>query len=206
MMAKVNDDRSMSTRDRVKTYGLVLAIMLATMWGIEIIDNIFPHALDQYGIRPRHTVGLIGLVTAPFLHWNFAHLAANSIPFVVLGFFVMLRGLGKFIKVTAVTAIVGGLAVWLVGASNSDHIGASGVIFGYFGFLLGAGIFERSFKAIAAAVIVGLLYGGIIFGIFPSDPHVSWEGHLFGFVSGGGYAYLTVGRRVAKQKSQAGAA
>lgn len=206
MMAKQlqpQDDRSLSPRERLKTYGVVIAASLAVLWVIEILDNIFPHALDAHGIHPREADGLIGLVTAPFLHANFAHLAANSIPFAVLGFFIMLRGLGTFIKVTVVTAVVGGLAVWIVGASHSNHIGASGVIFGYFGFLIGLGVFERSFKALAAAILVGFLYGGIIFGVLPGTPGISWEGHLFGFLSGGGYAYLASQRA---KNAKAGAA
>jgi membrane associated rhomboid family serine protease len=172
----------------------ILGGMLAVMWVLEIVDAGLGGSLDQYGIRPRSTDGLVGLALSPFLHGGFGHLTSNTIPFAVLGFLTMVHGAGTFWRVTVVTALVGGLLVWLVGASNSVHIGASGVIFGYFGFLLAMGLFERSAKAIVIAVLVGLGYGGLIFGVLPSQPGVSWEGHLFGFLSGGGFAWQATRR------------
>ncbi len=180
---------------------MLIGVLLAVMWGIEIIDSIIGQVIDDYGIHPRDPVGLIGLVTSPFLHADFNHLIANTVPFGVLGFFVLLRGRDTFIKVSVITALAGGLLVWLVGASYSNHVGASGVIFGYFGYLIAIGIFERSFKSLAAAVIVGLMYGGMIFGVFPGQEGISWEGHLFGFLAGGGFGYLSAQKaRAAKAK------
>ena len=94
------------------------------------------------------------------------------------------QGTGFFLKATIQISLLGGLCVWIIGASNSYHIGASGVIFGYMGFLLSIGIFERSIKGIAIALIAGFLYGGILWGVLPSEPGISWEGHLFGFLAG----------------------
>ncbi|PIE17736.1 MAG: rhomboid family intramembrane serine protease [Proteobacteria bacterium] len=189
-------------KERLKANLILIGIMLAVLWGIEIIDQISGGALDAHGIHPRQTEGLIGLVTSPLLHADFGHLTANSVPFAVLGFFILLRGLGDFIKVTVVTALVGGLAVWLVAGSNTNHIGASGVIFGYFGYLIAVGIFERSFKSIAVAAVVGVMYGGMVFGVLPGQPGVSWEGHLFGFLAGGGFGYFSSRKvRAAKAKS-----
>jgi membrane associated rhomboid family serine protease len=120
---------------------------------------------------------------APFLHGNFAHLIANTIPFLTLGWFVMLRETSDFFVVTGITMLVSGLGVWLFGSAGL-HIGASGVVFGYLGFLLARGYFERNIPSILLSVIVGFLYGGAIWGVLPTQPGVSWEGHLFGFIGG----------------------
>ena len=96
----------------------------------------------------------------------------------------MLRGRGEWIAVSVITALCSGVGTWLFGGLNSTHIGASGVIFGYFGFLLLRGYFERSLSAIAFSLLVGFLYGGIIFGVLPTDSTISWQGHLFGFLGG----------------------
>jgi membrane associated rhomboid family serine protease len=112
-----------------------------------------------------------------------------------------MRGISTFVIVTIVVTLVGGLAVWIVGSSG-HHIGASGLIFGYFGYNLAMGLFERSLKSILMAVLVGLLYGGMIFGVFPGRAGISWEGHLFGAAAGIGLAYLT-GRKAAAQAAKA---
>jgi len=190
------DGKSSSLKQGV----LVLLIGLAIMWGMEILDLILPVDMDQWGIHPRSIGGLFGILLAPILHGGIGHLIANSIPFFVLGGLVMMRGgVKQFGIVTAVTAIVGGLCVWLVAGSNSVHIGASGVVFGYFGYLVARAAFERSVMGILIAVVVIMLYGGFIWGVLPSAPGVSWEGHLFGAASGAGLAYLTRPRRDAKK-------
>lgn len=156
------------------------------LWVIEIVDwLLFKNYLPQFfGVQPRSIRGLLGIASAPFLHGDFAHLFANTLPLVTLGWLVMLRGRGEWILVSIITALCSGLGTWLFGASNSTHIGASGVIFGYFGFLLLRGYFERSFTAIAFSLLVAFLYGGIIFGVLPTDQTISWQGHLFGFLGG----------------------
>jgi membrane associated rhomboid family serine protease len=186
----------------LKHNALIVGIALAAMWGLEIIDAIAGQALNSWGILPREASGLIGIPLAPLLHGDFGHLAANTVPFAVLAFFTLLRGVKTFALVTAFSVVVGGLLVWLMGAS-AYHIGASGLIFGYFGYLLAAGFFERSFKSILLAVLVGLLYGGMIFGVMPGRPGVSWEGHLFGAVAGAAFAWLSIGRLKAKAAKKA---
>ena len=178
----------------LKQNAIIIGIALAAMWGLEIIDAIVGQPLNDWGVVPRTASGLIGIPLAPLLHGDFGHLASNTIPFAVLAFFTMLRGTRNFAMATGFIIVVGGLMVWLMGRSAS-HIGASGLIFGYFGYLLAAGFFERSLKSILLAVLVGLLYGGMIFGVLPSRPGVSWEGHLFGALAGGGFAFLTLGRK-----------
>ncbi len=174
----------------------VVAGMLILMWAIEIVDTIVPVIdLQRHGIRPRSLEGLEGILFAPFLHGGWDHIIANSVPFLILGLLVMVRGVGWFALITTIIAVVGGAATWIL-ARGANHIGASGVIFGYMGFLIAAGFFERSLKAVLIAGAVGFLYGGVLFsGVLPSDPGVSWEGHLFGAI-GGGVAARLVGKHV----------
>lgn len=169
----------------LKAQIFILGGFIAVFWVLEILDQaIFQGSLDTYGILPRIPIGLRGILFAPFLHGSFVHLISNTIPFLVLGWFVMLRETSDFWIVTFITMMISGLGVWLFG-SPGFHIGASGVIFGYLGFLLLRGYFERSFTGIFLAVIAGFLYGGILWGVLPSVPGISWEGHLFGFIGGG---------------------
>ncbi|MBW4548076.1 MAG: rhomboid family intramembrane serine protease [Symplocastrum torsivum CPER-KK1] len=167
----------------LKTQGTILGGFVATIWVLEFVDVFLGGALNRYGILPRNLIGLRGILFAPFLHGNFAHLIANTIPFLTLGWFVMLRETSDFFVVTGITMLVSGLGVWLIGSAGL-HIGASGVVFGYLGFLLARGYFERNIPSILLSVIVGFLYGGAIWGVLPTQPGVSWEGHLFGFIGG----------------------
>jgi membrane associated rhomboid family serine protease len=174
----------------LKTQFIILGSLVILLWFLELIDwLLFGVNLDALGIAPRRLWGLRGILFAPFLHVGFAHLAANTLPLLVLGWFVMLRGLREFAWVTAVSILVSGLGTWLIGPSNSVHLGASGLIFGYFGYLLLRGYFERSWPSILGSILVGLLYGGMLFGILPQGVGISWQAHLFGFIGGGLAAY-----------------
>ncbi|MDJ0925088.1 MAG: rhomboid family intramembrane serine protease [Acidimicrobiia bacterium] len=163
----------------------LLIIIAAMMWVIEAFDTaVLEGRLDQQGIVPRTLRGLDGILWAPMLHGGFGHLLANTLPFVVLGAFVALEGLRRWLVVTAFVVVVGGLATWLF-ARPAAHVGASGLIFGYAGFLLVAGFVERSIKGIAVSIVVGLLFGGMVLrGITPVSNYVSWESHLFGLAAG----------------------
>ncbi|HIK27854.1 MAG: rhomboid family intramembrane serine protease [Oscillatoriaceae bacterium SKW80] len=179
-----NEDVKALARE-LKTQAFILGGFIATFWILEIIDVFFlKGALNYYGIRPRNTHWLEGILFAPFLHGNFLHLAANTLPFVTLGWLVMLQETSDFLIVTGITALVSGLGVWLFGASNTIHIGASGLIFGYLGFLLLRGYFQRNFISILLSAIVGFFYGGLLWGMLPLLPGISWQGHFFGFVGG----------------------
>ncbi|WP_437666201.1 rhomboid family intramembrane serine protease [Sorangium sp. So ce1182] len=189
----------------LKLHAALLGGFVALLWSIEILDAVvFRGSLDALGIRPRTVPGLVGIALAPLLHGGFAHLAANTLPFVGLGWLIMLRKKRDLLLVTLVAALVGGLGVWLLGAPSSVHIGASGVIFGYFGFLLLRGWFERSALSIALSLVVGLVYGGMIWGVLPTRMGISWEGHLFGFL-GGVLAARLLGGRLRAQAARAGA-
>lgn len=168
----------------VKTQIWILGCLLAVMWGVELVDQLLQGSLDYFGIIPRTLIGLRGILFAPFLHGNWPHLMANSLPFLGLGWLVMLRRTGDFFVVSAIAMVIGGLGTWLTGAPGSIHIGASGVIFGYLGFLLSLGYFERRLSSVLVAIVVGVLYGGLIWGILPTQYGISWQGHLFGFIGG----------------------
>jgi membrane associated rhomboid family serine protease len=171
------------TRELLLQASILLGLVIL-MWSIEIIDQLLGGILDRFGILPRTILGLRGIVFAPLLHGGFMHLASNTVPFIVLGWLVMLRRTSDFIWVTLIVVLVSGLGTWVFG-SPGFHIGASGVIFGYLGFLLLRGYFERSFFAIFLSVVVAFLYGGLLLGVLPNQPGISWEGHLFGFIGGG---------------------
>lgn len=189
-----NSETKSITRE-LQTHAAILGGFAALLWIIEIVDVfVFRGRLNAYGIRPRSLEGLEGILFMPFLHGSFAHLAANTLPFLTLGWLIMLREISDFFIVSAVTVLISGVGVWLTGAPNSIHIGASGLVFGYFGFLLLRGYFERSFASILMSLIVGFFYGSLIWGVLPAQPGVSWQAHFFGFV-GGAVAAQLLGRR-----------
>jgi membrane associated rhomboid family serine protease len=164
---------------------VVMCTVVAALFGIELIDYLTSHRMDQHGgIITRQLTGLDGIVFAPFLHANWAHIYSNSVPLLVTGTFVLASGARRFFQVTAVVALVSGLAVWTFGPAHTVTIGASGVIFGYLGFLVMRGLVERTWWTVAVAVLVGLLFGIALSGVVPGDPHISWQDHLGGLVGG----------------------
>lgn len=177
-----------------KTHVAILGSLIAVMWAAECIDFFMLGSLDRFGIVPRDNQGLRGILFMPFLHGDFKHLIANTVPFAVLGWIVLWRGAASFFFVMAAAMVLGGLGVWAFGAPNSVHIGASGVIFGFLGFLLACGWFERRLFSIVLSVAVGAVYGGMLWGVLPGQVGISWEGHLFGFVAGVVAAKLVTAR------------
>ena len=149
-----------------------------------VVNVALGGALLVLGVIPRTTVGLRGILFAPFLHASLDHIVANSIPFVVLGWMVMLRDERHFIPVTLAGMLGSALMAWLLGAPGSVHIGASGVIFGYLGFLMLSGWYARSFGSILLSVIVTLLWGGLVLGMMPGTAGISWQAHVGGFIGG----------------------
>ncbi len=158
-------------------------IFLIAIWGIHIIQYIFGLRWGFLGVYPRKFFGLKGILTSPFIHGDFSHLFNNTIPFFVLSTMTL-----YFYKKVAFRSIImiyvlTGVAVWLL-ARQTFHIGLSGVVFGLFGFVLGNGIFRRNIRSIVLALIVFLLYSGMLAGLFPVEEGVSWESHASGFVIG----------------------
>jgi membrane associated rhomboid family serine protease len=162
---------------------MIIAAFTGVLYIIEAVDTLLGGALDYDGIWPRRLDGLSGILWAPLLHHGWEHLVANTIPVLVLGFFVLAGGVGQFIAVTATVWLVGGLGTWLVG-SPQVHLGASILIFGWLVFLLARGFFARSPAQIMLAVVLFAMWGGVLWGVLPSTAGISWEGHLFGALGG----------------------
>jgi membrane associated rhomboid family serine protease len=154
------------------------------MWAVFIVTWLTGGALLWLGVVPRTVIGLRGIFFAPLLHGSFAHLIANSVPFVILGWLVMLRDSRHFTTVTLVAMVSSGLMAWLIGAPGSVHVGASGVMFGYLGFLMLSGWYARSVGSIAVSILVTVLWGSLAFGVMPGQAGVSWQAHLGGFIGG----------------------
>ena len=168
----------------LKAQAVVLGGALAIMWFVFGMTVLSGGALLSFGVVPRTVLGLRGIFFAPFLHGSFNHLLANSIPFVLLGWLVMLRDSRHLVPVTLYAMIGSGMMAWLFGASGSVHVGASGLIFGYLGFLMLAGWFARSVSSIVLSIIVTVLWGGIVLGVMPGQAGISWQAHLGGFIGG----------------------
>ena len=164
------------------------------LWVIEIIDAAMNHELDQYGVQPREGEGLLGIIFAPVLHGGWGHLSANTVPALVLGFLVLVSGIVRGLEATAVIWVVGGLGVWIIAPSNTVHLGASVLIFGWLVYLMVRGIFTRKVGEIILGMVLFFMYGGLLLGVLPSEPGISWQGHLFGAIGGGLAAWL-VGER-----------
>ncbi|WP_366524944.1 rhomboid family intramembrane serine protease [Acaryochloris sp. IP29b_bin.137] len=168
----------------------ILGGFISVLWVLEIADTLLLRGwLNRFGILPRRWIGLRGILLAPLLHGNLRHLSMNTVPLVVLGWLILVRSTEVFVVVTAVVWLLGGAGVWLFAGSKSNHIGASGLVFGYLGFLLTNGYVEQSPVAIATATLVGLLYGSTLWGVLPLRRGVSWQGHLLGVLTGGLCAY-----------------
>ena len=174
------------TTIELETHAKIIGGFITLIWMLEIIDQlVLRHRLNRLGIVPRTQIGLRGILFAPLLHGTWKHLIANTLPFAVLGWFTLLHGVTEFTIVTAVIWFVSGVGVWLFAPPHTLHIGASGIIFGYFGFLLSRSYFEQNLLSAAVAIVVALLYGPLIWGILPSRKRgISWQGHLFGFIGG----------------------
>ena len=163
--------------------GLLLTFIVA-IWAVELVNTLLGHRLNDYGVLPRTTQGLRGILLSPLLHGGFGHVLANTLPLLILGGLIALRGRGNFLLTTLVIALVGGGLLWLFGRS-SLHIGASILVFGYFGYLVARGAYERSCLSLIVALAVIAVFGwGMVQGLLPGNGFISWEGHLCGLAAG----------------------
>jgi membrane associated rhomboid family serine protease len=172
-----------ANKGKRRPYWVGVIILVAIFWAVTIINFLTGYSFLQLALVPRTFNGLIGILTAPFLHAGFSHLTANTISFAVLGALVGLNGRWAFWETTIFIIFVSGAGLWLVGRP-SYHLGASGLVFGYFGYLVMRGLVQKKITALLVAAAVVFAYGGLIWGILPTSSHVSWEGHLCGFVAG----------------------
>jgi membrane associated rhomboid family serine protease len=164
---------------------VTMAFFTFLLYVIEVVDLSTNHLLDREGgIVSRNVDHLDGVLFSPLLHASWDHLMANTLPFLIFGFLAMAGGARQFIAVTAIIWLLGGFGVWLLGPGDVYTIGASGVIFGWLVFLLVRGFFARSARQILLAVVVFFFWGGVLWGVLPSSPQVSWQAHLFGALAG----------------------
>jgi membrane associated rhomboid family serine protease len=180
----VSEEVGMSVR-KVRDAVVLMAAFLALIWVLQVFNWADGYRLDpSFGILP-HNVGHLGdIFIAPFLHFSWQHIEGNSVPLFVLGVLAAYRGIAKFLLVTLIVAVVSGLAVWLFQSGNELTVGASGLIFGYFGYVLVRGIFDRNLIDIGVGVVAGLLYWTILQVAIPGTPGISWIGHLGGLFGG----------------------
>jgi membrane associated rhomboid family serine protease len=168
----------------IQSAGLVIVSFVALLYLVELVDTLAGHRLDAAGVQPREADGLDGILFAPVLHAGWAHLASNTVPLLVFGFLILLGGIARWIAVTVVVWVVGGVGVWLTGADHTVHIGASVLAFGWLVYLLVRGVFTHSVRQVLLGLVLLFLYGGVLVGVLPGQPGVSWQGHLFGAIGG----------------------
>jgi membrane associated rhomboid family serine protease len=158
--------------------------LTAICWLVFLFDSLVCQGgLNRFGVVPRHFSSLAGVIWAPFLHTSFRHLTANTLPLLVLGVILCGRSRGEFVAVTVGGILIGGVFTWLF-ARNACHVGASGLIFCYFGYLASLALFRRTFGTLVLSVLCILAYGGMVRGILPTTTPISWESHFFGLVAG----------------------
>ena len=181
---------------RAKGGLLVLGGFVALLFAIELFNMLMLRSLNStYGLRPRSADGLLDIFTFPLLHANLNHLLSNSLPLIIFGFLVFLAGLRVFLTALALSWLGSGLTVWLIG-DGGITVGASGLVFGLFSFLLVRGFFNRSWLQILLAAVLFLGYGGILLGVLPLVAGlVSWQAHLGGAAGGVVAALLLRPRR-----------
>jgi len=168
-----------------QTHFAVLHDILVVTWGLNALNwLVLDQAMHWLGIRPRTLIGLLGIPFSPLLHSDSSHLFGNSISFIALGWLLLMRGTTDFWIVSIAAMLASGLGVWLFGRGQRVHIGASGVIFGYLGFLLFGSLFDRDPLSLLLSMTVGVFYWNLLPGIFPKQLDISWEAHLFGFLGG----------------------
>ena len=184
------------TRGSILNRVIVLAALVAVMWALLALHVYWPrHSVNHLAIRPHATEGLWRVLLAPFLHRDVEHLTANTVPFLLLGGLVLAKSAYEFAFVTFVAMVGAGAGAWYFGRPGELHLGASGLIFGYLGFLLARGLFDRTLGSLAIAAVVGFVYGGLVLGVFPQQPDVSWQSHAAGFAAGITCGWLLSGQR-----------
>lgn len=175
---------------------LALFALIAVLWIVRAVGAIVPGHFLSAGIVPRDVGSLAGILTAPFIHVSFRHLIANSVPLLVLGTLVLLRGLTELAVVVVLSILIGGAGTWLFGASGSDHVGASGIVLGLMGYLLFRAAFDRRISSIVITLVVVFSYGtALALSLVPQED-ISWTGHFFGLVGG-----ITAARLLARRTS-----
>jgi membrane associated rhomboid family serine protease len=177
---------------------VMTVLLLGACWAVEVVNYGDDGALtNRYGIQAHSTDGLWHIFTAPFLHASLDHIMANSVPLAIFAFLAALRGVARFVMVSLIIIVASGLGVWFLAAPGTVTVGASGLIFGYFAYLIARGFVERRLLDIVLGVVIAVFYGTMIFGALPGQPGISWQAHMFGLVGGLLAAWFTRQRATA---------
>ncbi|MGZ9932630.1 rhomboid family intramembrane serine protease [Streptomyces sp. NC-S4] len=178
-------DTGWTQTDRAKAAAKLMLGWVALLWVLEAVDHATGHALDAYGVFPRDPDRLVGIVAHPFLHFGFGHVASNSLPLLVLGFIAALSGIRRFLAVSALNIAAVGIGSWLIAPPHTVGAGASGLVFGLFGYVVVRGFVERKPLNAAVGLVIGGLWGSTaLLGILPTDTGIGWYAHLIGLVAG----------------------
>jgi membrane associated rhomboid family serine protease len=178
---------------------VVLAGIVSIMWILQAINSLDAYRISQHdGIFARNLDHVWGIFTAPFLHFSWQHLIANTVPFLFMGVIIALQGARRLLLVTLIVIVVGGLGTWLIAPSGTDTAGASGVVFGYATYLFARGFFNRSLLELLTGLVVGVVWGGALLSSVVPHTGVSWQGHVCGAIGGVVAAYVVRRARPAK--------
>ena len=194
--------RTAAAGARPRAAAQLIAAFVALLYVIEVVDTFLGHRLDGAGVRPREVDGLDGILFAPLLHDGWAHLVGNTLPLLVFGFLILLAGVARWLAVTAIVWVVGGVGTWMTGPMHTLHLGASVLAFGWLVYLLLRGVFSRNASQVALGVILLLMYGSVLYGVLPGQPGISWQGHLFGAVGGAVSAWWLGARDRERQRAR----
>ena len=170
-------------RDRILASFILPGTLIVVLWVITLLDETLNLQLWRYGVLPREASGLIGIFFYPLIHADFGHIASNTLPLFLLGALTMYFYRPLAVKIFFIIYFLSGMLIWIIGR-QSYHIGASGVIYGLAGFLITSGIIRRNNNLLAISLLIVFAYGGMMAGMFPTLPQISWEGHLSGFFVG----------------------
>jgi membrane associated rhomboid family serine protease len=178
---------------------IVMGLVAALLWIIQAFNAADNYGWNRFGLKPRETAGLWGVLTQPFLHQSWGHLLSNTIPLVAIGWTLLLSGMRVFLFVTACVVLIGDFATWLVAPSGELIVGASGLVFGWLGYLLARAVFSRRLKWIAVAILLLVFFGTLLGSLLPTvDSRVSWQSHLCCALVGVGVAWVLHPRRTAR--------
>jgi membrane associated rhomboid family serine protease len=170
---------------------IVLGGLVAIMWAVEAVNSLDSNRISTSdGIYARNLDHIWAIFTAPFLHFSWQHLIANTIPFVFMGVIIALQGARRLLLVTLIIIVIGGVGTWLIAPSGTDTAGASGVVFGYATYLFARGFFNRSLLELLTGLVVGVVWGGALLSSIVPHYGVSWQGHVCGAIGGVVAAYL----------------
>ena len=173
-------DRKPTTTEAVG----INAVFIVLMWALELIDTILGNSLDYFGVHSWDLPMVWTLLTAPLLHIGWGHLMSNTVPFLILGILIAQSGTKNWWAVYLAGMIGSGVAAWFINAPGQITLGASGVVFAMLTYLLFRGFFSKNWLQIGLAIVIFMMYGSILWGVLPTNPAVSWQGHLGGAIGG----------------------